>query len=286
MSILKISHNAGFFSCCTIRLIEIIKFFNENKKLPSAVDSSEQFAYYKVKYGDITNLFFKNDNTTEIKYTEDVKITKSKFEEQFSDYKKINFDSINPFIGKYFTISDTVKNIVDGLVSKYKIDSNNTIAVFYRSNDKITETNIAPYEVFYKKLSDISMENPNMKILIQTDDQDFLDYCTTRIEDKNKIIVLDEIPRINKNSDIAVHHVVNQKDLFGVLFLAATKIVSMSKIIITHSGNCGMWSLFFRGNSDNVYQYLNPNKSIEDSYLKNSNLINDEELINVDNWLV
>ena len=37
---LKITHNAGFFSCCSCRLSETVEFINSNKRLPDNVDSS------------------------------------------------------------------------------------------------------------------------------------------------------------------------------------------------------------------------------------------------------
>ena len=44
---LKIIHNSGFFSCCSIRLLKIVEFLNSQNKLPDSVDSAEQFAWYK-----------------------------------------------------------------------------------------------------------------------------------------------------------------------------------------------------------------------------------------------
>ena len=44
---IKISHNSGFFSCCSVKLTEIVKFINLNKRLPDHVDSSKQFRLYK-----------------------------------------------------------------------------------------------------------------------------------------------------------------------------------------------------------------------------------------------
>lgn len=46
---LIITHNAGFFSCYTLRLYDIIFYFNKNKKCPKFVDSSCQFIDYKIK---------------------------------------------------------------------------------------------------------------------------------------------------------------------------------------------------------------------------------------------
>jgi hypothetical protein len=58
---LRISHkdDAGFFSCCSIKLEAIINYFNENKKLPSEIDGKHLFKLYKPRNcNDITYHFF------------------------------------------------------------------------------------------------------------------------------------------------------------------------------------------------------------------------------------
>ena len=62
---LVVTHDAGFFSCCTIRLRSIIDFYNLNGLLPD-VDSSRQWSNYKddPSYSDITHLLFNTTNTT------------------------------------------------------------------------------------------------------------------------------------------------------------------------------------------------------------------------------
>ena len=44
---IKITHNFGFFSCCSVKLSNIVNFINVKKKIPNIVDSSEQFKLYK-----------------------------------------------------------------------------------------------------------------------------------------------------------------------------------------------------------------------------------------------
>ena len=44
---IKIIHNAGFFSCCSVKLTKIVDFINSNKRLPDNVDSSKLFRLYK-----------------------------------------------------------------------------------------------------------------------------------------------------------------------------------------------------------------------------------------------
>ena len=258
MNKLIITHNGGFFSCCTIRLIEIIKYFNNNKNLPIDVDSSKQFETYKEYNEDITNYFFKKNEIDNLIYIKDIFIRNDNIEEQFSDYKKINIKDIYFFIKKYFNISDVVKQIIKELEIKYNIDYENTLSVFYRGNDKIKETKIGSYEEFFFKIKECLLLNNYRKILIQTDDNLFLEYCLNS-DLKDKIFFFNELPRINNNPQLAIHDVIetNNKKKFAAYFLAITYIISKCNFIITHSGNCGLWATLFRENTDNIYQYLN-----------------------------
>ena len=63
---LIITHNAGFFSCCSVRLHNIVRFINDFKELPDCVDCAKQFEWYKQKNdADITFDYFENyDNIT------------------------------------------------------------------------------------------------------------------------------------------------------------------------------------------------------------------------------
>ncbi|NDE17212.1 hypothetical protein EBZ80_20005, partial [bacterium] len=52
-------HNAGFFSCCCVRLADIVRFINEHLQEPAFVDSSAQFEWYKrPRDKDITFTYF------------------------------------------------------------------------------------------------------------------------------------------------------------------------------------------------------------------------------------
>ena len=60
MSNLIVTHNYGFFSCCSMRLHKIIYYFNKNKACPDSVDSSQQFGWYKPQgeTRDLTHDYF------------------------------------------------------------------------------------------------------------------------------------------------------------------------------------------------------------------------------------
>jgi hypothetical protein len=63
--ILKITLGGGFFSFCSVKLDNIIQYFNIYKKLPNKIDGTLCFPHYKTnehKNQDITDHFFQNND--------------------------------------------------------------------------------------------------------------------------------------------------------------------------------------------------------------------------------
>lgn len=260
--ILKINHNAGFFSCCTQRLRRIIDFYNENKFCP-LVDSSEQFLFYKINPNiDITDIFFENIIDSNIEISDRIFFTKLKdkidcHSDQFTDYRLLNFDKINPFVEKYFKISSVIERKIKFFEQKYNLNYDNLCTIFYRGNDKHTETIIGGYDEFIEKAKQIKLNNDSTKFLIQTDDELFLRAFLLDFPDS---IYFNELPRIHdKNTTVHYQLPIHNRTNAAVDFLCATYIISKCDKIITHSGNCGLWAVLFRGNSEGVIQYLKNN---------------------------
>jgi len=250
-------HNAGFFSCCSLRLHDIIIFFNKYKLLPIKIDSSEQFKWYKKNNNndDITFEYFeyyRNVNIFPI-YTHNINYIESY---QFTNYKNIDYVSICPFVEKYFTPSLNIKNIISKLEIKYNIDEYTNICVlFYRGNDKVTETNLCSYDDIIQKAKEILNNNNNIKFLIQSDETEFINAVTTAFP-KNSFYFNDEIRHIAKQNttvDIKLKHTNN---IFSKYYLAITIIMSKCNYIICGSGNCSIWIALYRGNANNMYQFL------------------------------
>ena len=253
---LKINHNAGFISCCSVRLNDIINYFNINKTLPKIIDSSAQYAWYKpTEYNrrDITNDYFENNITDNIEYKEDIDYT---HEYQFSNYKFLNYELINPFIKKYFTPSTEIINIINTIENKYNItDYSNICVLFYRGNDKTTETELSSYEKIIEKANELLLGNPNIIFLIQSDESEFI--TTMKSVFSNSFNFKDEARHMKKcNSTVdIVFKKYNYK--YSKFYLAITVIMSKCKYVICgSSGNCSIWIAFYRGNADNIFQYI------------------------------
>jgi hypothetical protein len=248
---LRIFHNAGFFSCCSVRISEIVEFFNTFKKLPRTVDSSFQFSAYKTANKDLTPEFFKTLDD-EFFYKRNIICTR---EDQWLNYKTLDFEGITPFVKKYFSLSDRAMEMVKSFESKYQFDYDNIISVFYRGLDKNTETGIAPFEEFIMKADELYKDNKSF--FIQTDTEEFRNAFTSTFKNS---FYLEEAPVSNANAWGVMHNLVpiDKRESLALTILASTYMISKTHSIITHTGNCGLWSMYYRGNANNIYQYFQP----------------------------
>jgi hypothetical protein len=251
------NHNAGFFSGCSIKLNEIVKFINLYKKLPDIVDSSQQFEMYKNNVNnDVTFDYFENYNNIQNNNNIPNSI-KYHWSDQFINYNNLDYQNITPLIKKYFSPSVKINEIINNLEKKYNINYDNTLAVYYRGTDKISETQIASFDDFYKQIIKIININQNIKILLQTDTAKFIDYINNK--NLNNIIIINENKTSYTNKGIHNENskCVNYNDM--LYFLSTVIIISKCKYIICSSGNCSIWMILYRGSSTNIIQHLNGN---------------------------
>ena len=247
-------HNAGFFSCMSQRLGYIIKFSHEEQEYPPEVISNIMFEAYKPTpedyTTDVTHRFIKTEIKDIPPYDPHLVWT-----DQFTDYKGLQYDKINPLIETYFSPSDEANAKIDQYEKELNIDYENTCGVFYRGNDKWKECHIAPHESFIEQAVKIKLNNPNVKFHVQTDEEAFLQSFLQTFPDSTYI---DELERIdNKDTIVAFDMERNEnRTIHGIKLVAAVKMLGKCKFLITHSGNCGFWSVLYRGHADGIVQYF------------------------------
>jgi hypothetical protein len=250
-----VHNNSGFFSCCSMRLDKIVQFYNKYKQLPSLLDNSEQFDWYKPtgrEAESITADYFEESNST-IKFTGPIH-----YEHwyQYLDYKTINFKRLTPFINKYFNPAKDIRTFVEILEAKYCIDYENLGVLFYRGNDKATETANAPYQDYLDRARKIQTENPNVRFLVQSDETEFIETMMSKLLYPT-FFMGDEIRHIKKSINTVDKVWTRDENYkFSQLYLAITIIMSKAKYIICGSGNCSIWICLYRGNTDGVQQFL------------------------------
>ena len=250
---LIISHNAGFFSCSSVALNQIVDYVNIHNRLPSNINRSCQYSEYKINMNDdLIQLLF-DDKNTEYNFES---IIDYQHNRQFTPYKNLEFNKIFPLVAKYFTPSKSIYNIIDKIENSLNINYDDTIAVCYRGNDKWTETSIATYEEFIDKCESLNAENKTF--FLQTDVKEFFDLFVSRFPNT---IYNSNIKMINHNPSTSIHYTYpknSEKRLnHGMNLFASVYVLSKCSQIVTYSGNVGIWICLYRNKSEGIHQYLN-----------------------------
>ena len=244
----------GFFAGCFHILKDITTFFNNNKKLPTNVDTSQQFDTYKPSHikGDIMSHFFKKRDDINIIYDDNLKFSHNL---QFEKYNNIDYKELTPFIEKYFSPSQEILDIETKIINKYNININEYCSVYYRGTDKKEETTLGSFDTYIDKMNELLIKEPTIKFIIQSDSKDFIDTVKSKF---NNSISFDE-ENMPSSTDKGIHNENSPDKNYIIIknFLAIVYILSKSKYIICSSGNCSIWMMLFRGNGNNVKQFLN-----------------------------
>ena len=252
---IKITHNAGFFSCCSVKLSNIVKFINSNKRLPDNVDSSEQFSWYKNdKNKDITFDYF--EHYENVPYVNIIHPISYHHSYQYINYTNLDYKCITPLIKKYFSPSDEINKIINNIEKKYNLLYENICVLFYRGNDKIIETRICSYDEYLIYANQLLKQNQKLVFLLQSDETEFIEFMTNKFPN-NSFYFNDEIRHMKKCNDTVDKKMKSQNYEFSKKYLAITIIMSKCKYIICGSGNCSIWIMFYRENNKNIIQNLN-----------------------------
>lgn len=241
----------GMFSWCSTKLDNVSHYHRVYNELPEIIDGVHAFGQYKRKEDakkDITEHFFEESNEL---FTF-VGKSNFHFNMQFSEYKNLDFSSYLPFVNKYYNPSELIRNKINELEKKYKIDYKKTILVYYRGKDKVSETHIASQEIFFKKISECLENNPEFNIVCLTDEITF----EQRLLDiyKEKVTIVSEVSENMYDSD---NRKLNARNyVHGLYLVASVFMLQKCNTIICGSGNVSLWMILFRGNCNNVHQNL------------------------------
>ena len=254
---IKITHNAGFFSCCSVKLEHITNFINLNKRLPDNIDSSKQFRWYKKNTNkDITFDYFENyENVPDIKIIHPIDYF-SRY--QWINYANLDYKRITPLIKKYFSPSTEINKIINNIEKKYNLLYENICVLFYRGNDKNRETIKCSYDEYLNYANQLLKKKQKIKFLVQSDETEFIEFIKKKFPN-NSFYFNDEIRHMKKCNSTVDKKVRSKNYEFSKKYLAITIIMSKCKYIICGSGNCDIWIMFYRGNNKNVIQNLNEN---------------------------
>jgi len=247
--LLKLNHSAGVFSCYTIRLEAILDYYNTFKRPPDAIDSSVQFAMFKDVWArDVSDGFYREDAVIAIpEYDHPIKSTSDEREQQFSDYSKINFSDIQPFVDKFFAPSDWIAGRICQINKQFPTLSSEFCGVLYRGTCKKLETIQPSHSEFIEKVVQFKHEHHGIKFLIQTDEPCLFAMAERRLGHEN--CFLEPIKGASKLATVQN-------------YVANVIAMSRCKYLITTSGNGEYWMRLFRENNERCIQWLSPKEYI------------------------
>lgn len=272
---LLVTHNAGFFSCCSVRLERIIAYFNDTGTLPISIDSSRQFKWYKPDIAnsdsfDMSTLYFRRADAQHVTETcRKILSYRGYFfnnsdptlpDVQFGVYREaLDFHVLKPLMELYFQPSEYVMHIQQQLERFYDLQDLSTrwCAVFYRGNDKSKEMVLPSYKEFITKMQEVQQKDPDMSFLVQSDETEFLETVLQHFPEKCRVFHK-HTRHMRRDCTVSVDHVNMEKNFYYSLrFLSIILILSRCRSIICTSGNCAMWLCLYRGSSDGVHHHHN-----------------------------
>ena len=240
--------NCGLFSTCSVILHNVVEYFNKHKKLPETIDTTNAFNWYRP--GNLDS-YFTEDMSKKISYRERVLY---KHYDQYSDYMKLDYAGVKPFLQKYFTPSEEIKDLIQYFEDKYQLDYPNTCVLFYRGNDKATETELPTYIDYIKRARVILEERPETQFLVQSDETEFIETMVAEFPDR-VVWFKDEIRHIPK-AMTTVDKACDNQFKFSKFYLAITFVMSKCPYIVCGTGNCSIWIALFRGSAQGMQQFL------------------------------
>ena len=167
------------------------------------------------------------------------------------DCGKFNFSDLKIIRDAYFNLSDAVIEKQNFFLNKYSIDFENTIGILYRGTDKIVEVPKVDPRYYLKNL-DVIKDLSKYRMLVQTDQQQVLEYFK-----QHKCFNIEEMPLTQVNK--AIHFLpesekgMNNYEL-GINYLAVVSILSRCKYVVFDTNNAGLWICILRGSLHNTCQ--------------------------------
>lgn len=240
-----LTHNWGFFSCCSTLMFDMARLQGRQNSI------STKFSFRYSRDEEMTCIlgeyFLPPDN--QIKQIESGSVSEDLY--HHSRYESLDIDEFVPYLNKYFRTNDKVKQWEDWFVKKYAIDFDRTIVLSYRGTDKYIELELQPVQRYLEHAKMLLQENPGYRLLVQTDQKQVQDRVMSEVGDRG--LFIEELPATTGRH--GVHEILQaDKVEFSQKMLAAVKLMSKCKHLITHTGNVAFWTVLYRGHCNNVVQ--------------------------------
>jgi hypothetical protein len=255
---LRFYHQWGFFSFCSLLLENLVRFFNEQRRFPRAeeLDFRENLGWYKPSGREgqsVFHDFFQQPSGTLVRDGPSIEFSN---DDQYKVFKTLPLADLLPIVREYYRPTEEIQAIAASLEREYGVtDYENLCCLFYRGNDKITETSLSSYDEYITIGKRLQEANPNIRFLVQSDETEFIETMTRTFS--NTIVFHGNIRHIPRHGGCQVDKMMlpTMNYIFIKKYVAITSIMGKCKYVVTQSGNCGMWIILLRGHAEGVYQF-------------------------------
>lgn len=256
--------NSGFYSNIHQTFSAILTLLAHGIA-PDTISYEHGFKSYKLNPSqDVYPFFHKPNPNQELPVWENLPRTSPNLSSNNS-ISSLPFDEYTKIFNRYFAPSDEIIAKIKYLKYKYQVNPEETISIHYRGTDKFTEVAVASQEQYAEIAKKLLERHPNLRVLIQTDQKQALEYFLNQFG--NRAFYIDELPTTNKTGEeakkIDMEFFHKRFDYaedvdpipFTQMFDAAIRLISTTKYVITHTGNGALFTILYRGNVNNVYQF-------------------------------
>ena len=247
---LDITTPSGFFANCTATLSCLTRIYPYERYVRVNWPGQDLWRNADQVGVNLFDLYFHPNSNFDIHV-----LAKLSYTNPHGVYQDLNFEKLNPYISNYFVPSEIVREKMDEIVHKYKIDYGNTVGLWYRGTDKFTEHPPVPPHYYVAEIRKLVRKNPRLRVLVQTDQEQVRDIFVRELGEQ--VFYLNELP-VTKSS-IGIHKMSSEERglsnfEFGVMLLAVVNMFAKCKHVITYTGSIGLWIYLYRGNANNTCQ--------------------------------
>ena len=245
---LKLLHDAGFFSNCTVTLQNLTVLHPTDGHIEVVWPTQKMWRNLTGSRENLFNDYFKPKDHSQTK--------RMRFVPRFNYhgfYEDLHFKKLNAYISNYFNPSSLVENRIQQFFDKYRICPNKTIGVCYRGTDKVIEVAAISPLRYVSEVKKLLKKHSDFRVLVQTDQKQVRDYFLSEIG--SAAFYIEEMPVTCSSSAM---HIATEKTIsnfeLGINLLAAVKILAQCKYLVSHTGNVSLWILLYRGSARNCCQ--------------------------------
>lgn len=246
---LKLLHDAGFFSNCTVTLQNLTVLYPlDGGHIDVIWPTQNTWKNVNSSRENLFNDYFQPIDPSNAK--------RMQFLPRFNYhgvYEDLHFKKLNTFIHNYFKPSFLVESRGRQFLEKYQICTDKTIGVCYRGTDKVLEVpSISPIR-YLSEVQKLLKEHDDLRVLVQTDQKQARDYFLSEIGPA--AFHIEEMPATCSSSAM---HIATEKTIsnfeLGINLLAAVKILAQCEYLVSHTGNVSLWIFLYRGSARNCCQ--------------------------------